>query len=131
MRMFTRSAAWGTTGAGAVALATAALAATYSGAGYTAVNDHSNILHDKGSIKTTSCVRQSNGTHLIGGYIRYRQGDRDTGRLWTPTATACGQTVSRSTTFWDSLGLNAPTTYFNYGLNKAPYGALSEPVKGN
>lgn len=43
----------------------------------------------------------------------------------------CGQTVSRSTTFGDSLGLNAPRTYFNYGLNDVLYGALSEPVNGN
>ncbi|QCP07297.1 hypothetical protein FDF08_04205 [Micrococcus luteus] len=131
MALFRKTAAWGATAAGAVALAAAAMAATWTGPGYTVVNDHSNIFDYKGSIKTTSCVRQSDGTHLIGGYIRYVQGGRDTGRLWTPTATSCGQTVSRSTTFKDSLALNAPKTQFYYGLNKAPYGALSEPLGGN
>lgn len=124
MQRIHKTISWAMTGVGAVALATAAMAATWTGPGYTVVNDHSNILNYKGSIKTTSCVRQSNGTHLIGGYIRYRQGDRDTGWLGTPTATSCGQTVSRSTTFWDSLGWNAPTTYVNYDFNTAPYGAL-------
>ena len=121
----------GATVAGAVALAATAMAATWTGPGYTVVNDHSNIFNYKGSIKTTSCVRQADGTHLLGGYIRYQQGTRDTGRLYTPTATACGQTVSKSYIFNDSLGLNAPKTTFNFGLNKAPFGALSEPVNGD
>ena len=123
---------WAMTAAGAVALATAAAAAaTWSGPGYTVVNDHSNVLSYKGSIKTTSCVRQADGTHLIGGWIRYRQGTRDTGWLATPTATSCGQTVSRSQTFADSLDPWAPKTYFNYDLNKAPYGALSTPLSAD
>lgn len=131
MRVFKKTVAWGATVAGAVALAATAMAATWTGPGYTVVNDHSNIFNYKGSIKTTSCVRQADGTHLLGGYIRYQQGTRDTGRLYTPAATACGQTVSKSYLFDDSLGLNAPKTTFNYGLNKAPFGALSEPVNGD
>lgn len=131
MRVFKKTVSWGATAAGAVALAATAMAATWTGPGYTVVNDHSNIFNYKGSIKTTSCVRQADGTHLLGGYIRYQQGTRDTGRLYTPTATACGQTVSKSYLFDDSLGLNAPKTTFNFGLNKAPFGALSEPVNGD
>lgn len=42
----------------------------------------------------------------------------------------CGQTVSRSTTFGDSLGLNAPRTYFNYGLNDVPYGRCLSRSRG-
>lgn len=126
-----KATAWGATAVSALALATAAMAATWTGPGYTVVNDHSNIFEYRGSIKATSCVRQSDGTHLIGGYIRYVQGTRDTGRLWTPTATACGQTVSKATVFKDSLALNAPKTQFYYGFSKAPYGALSQPVGGH
>lgn len=131
MSVFKKTAAWGAAVAGALVLAGTAMAATWTGPGYTVVNDHSNIFNYKGSIKTTSCVRQSDGTHLIGGYIRYQQGTRDTGRLYTPTATECGQTVSKYHTFQDSLGLNAPKTTFNYGLRKAPFGAVSEPIDGD
>lgn len=114
----------------AAALASSAAAATVaSGNGWIVTNDHVSLsVNYYGKISVTTCVKQSNGDRYSGGSITYSGGSQGTRTATTARATACGQRVSASMTYKDTLSFTAPRTRMTDSLNRAPVGAVGIPV---